>query len=422
MRRASAYRTLPLVAKNLVKSSGGFTAAVIVRAVFQWLLVVVLAKLGGPAEVGAFSALLAVASPTIIFFEFGYRNVYASQTTVPNAWVAIISRILLLVLASAVIVTVGSLYGGIEIELLLAISCTKALESILDLTFLADQRIGRMRYPAIAIAVNACLGFAAFASARLWGAGLAGSILAMGAPTLIILLVSSVSFRKKLQNSKDLESNEVGFQWLVRSGFPTGLAQSISSLSAYLPIFALTAGGHIQEAGQYAVLSYFLVIAQLIMGSMQQVRLSDARKSASLPLTVFRKACTENALIALPISVLTLFAVKFALGPVYGEAFQGGWLSAALVAASIVFLPVSYGTATAMLILGLFNRQLMVTFGTLAVGAVGLVSFFFLSPLTSALTIMVMTVGARAVFGYISIISRATRLERRHRGSQLLFD
>ena len=420
MTRRTAIGSLRAVVARLVKSSGGFTAAVITRAFFQWLIIVVLAKLGGPEEVGAFTALLAIASPSIIFFEFGYRNVYASQATVPNARVAVISRIILLILASAVIVTVGSLYGGIDVELLLAISCTKSLESILDLTFLADQRIGKMGYPALAIAGNASIGFVAFALARFLGADLAVAILAMGGPSLILLVATSASFRSKLQNNDELNSDELGLRWLVRSGFPTGLAQALSSFSAYLPIYALTAGGHIQEAGQYAVLSYFLVISQLIMGSMQQVRLSGARALANLPLTAFKKASIENALIALPISLLSLFAVKYALTPVYGEAFSASWLDAILVAVSIAFLPISYGTSTAMLILGMFNRQLLVTFATLALGSVGLISFFFLPPLTCALIIMVFTVAARAAVGYFAIISRATQLEVEHEQRGLL--
>lgn len=400
-----------VAARKLASSSGGFTAAVITRAFFQWLIIVVLANLGGAEEVGAFTALLAIASPSIIFFEFGYRNIYATQPIVPNAWIAMISRVALLLMASVVIVTVGSLYGGIEIELLVAISATKSLESILDLTFLADQRVGKMGYPALAIAGNAFVGFTAFALTRLSGADLAASILAMGAPSLILILTSAASFRNKLQSNEDLISNNLGLKWLIRSGFPTGLAQAFSVFGAYLPIYALTAGGHIQEAGQYAVLSYFLIIAQLIIGSVQQVRLSSARALSSRPLTAFKKAMTENALIAFPISFFTLFAVKYALGPVYGEAFRTSWLNAILVASSIALLPISYGTSTTMLILGMFNRQLIVTMTTLAIASTGLASFFFLPPLTCALIIMAMTVVARAVVGYFSVIPNASRVE-----------
>lgn len=350
--------------------SASFSAAVLFRAVFQWVVVLVLARVGGAEQLGVYMTLLAIASPITLLFELGYRNIYAAQESVPPVAIAFWSRGGLLVVSSCAIVTVGTVGFGVSIAALLAICFYKAAESLLDLTFLVDQRYGDMIAPAKAILITSCTGSLLFASSALVGLSLELSILLLGAPAGVFAASAIPSLRRKVSARTDLLVGGRGFFWLLRSGVPTGSAQALSSLGAYLPVYYLTAHGQLETVGHYSVLAYFLTVTQLVMSSFQQVRLSAARLSNGTVNSIFVRALTENLAIAAPLSAGSLVAIMFALGPVYGAEFQTDWTAAVIVPMVILVYSGNYATATIMLITGSFWLQLFATLtATVAGGA-----------------------------------------------------
>lgn len=394
----------------------GFTGAILGRAFFQWCIVLFLARLGGAEELGAYATALSLTSPVVIFAELGYRNIYAAQSEVPRFVVAFGTRFAFLGIASATVLVCGHFLLGMDPAILGAFMLWKAAESFLDLTFVVDQRRGKMNGPARAIIISSAIGTASFCVAYWLGLGLAMSVAVMACLTFIVLLSSLPTLLKKIGKDPTLSKGGNSLMWLLKAGSATGGGQAIGSLGAYLPVLFLAASGDQSAVGQYSVLSYFLVVSHLVLSSFQQVRLNAARSLFGKPEQLFWNAMRGNLLVAGLMAAGTLAFLEFGLTYVYGAEFYSTAFQSLILLAAILVLPISYASATVMLIEGRFKSQLFSTLGALVFAAVFMAWPRNGDALTVGIEIMAVYVWARAIVGMALISAPLVRSHNELKG------
>lgn len=133
---------------SLKKNIGASFIGNVVYAVSQWLLLIVLAKLGGEQVIGVYALALAVVSPT---FSLGNMNLRAMQATDTDKSVGFGSyarfRHLSSLVSILVCISVGAIFYKDKIELCLSIVCLafyKYFESQSDLVHGYLQKLERM--------------------------------------------------------------------------------------------------------------------------------------------------------------------------------------------------------------------------------------------------------------------------------------
>jgi O-antigen/teichoic acid export membrane protein len=142
MPATSAHRNLPLTA-NIVWSLSGN----VVYALCQWGILVIIAKIGSPEQVGQFVLGLTIAAPIYGLFYFELRNILASDGSGRFAFCDFLSLVLLGSFASIICVAIVVLIVGYKIEsaiIILAVGCSKSVETISDIYYGLFQKYERL--------------------------------------------------------------------------------------------------------------------------------------------------------------------------------------------------------------------------------------------------------------------------------------
>src|SRR5699024_8507156 len=138
---------------------------ILVYALSQWLLIVVLAKLGTAELVGQFSLGMAITAPIILFSNMQMRNLVAIDSTNEYEFSEYLGTRTLLLLTGLFIVILVAVLGPYTFTLSLVIilvGFSKVIESLSELTHGFFQKIERMDYAGKSLIYKALSSVTAF--------------------------------------------------------------------------------------------------------------------------------------------------------------------------------------------------------------------------------------------------------------------
>ncbi|HVM52619.1 MAG TPA: oligosaccharide flippase family protein, partial [Acidimicrobiales bacterium] len=143
-----------------------------IHAVVQFVMLLALARFGSAAEVGRYAWALALTAPVQLLSNLGLRGLLASDVARSHSLGAyfvlngLTSALALLVSASLALVLVSRSVAAV----VLAVACSKAVESLCEVSYGVFQRSSRMDLIAWSLGWRALLGGGGFVlAAWLWG-------------------------------------------------------------------------------------------------------------------------------------------------------------------------------------------------------------------------------------------------------------
>src|SRR5271165_2677265 len=226
----------------------------------QWGMLIVLAKLGNPEQVGQLALGLAVTGPILLLFSLQLRSIIATDARAEYAFGSYFGLRLFSALAAlgvVGIVTLASGYRGASAAIILLCGLAKAVESISDIVFGLLQRHERMTPIAISQAVKGVLALALFAAGfaitRNVAWGVAGQILSW---TTILFSYDFPQFARLHPGSPLAGWQRPTLARLIHLSLPLGIVMMLISLNASMPRYFVERYRGPAELGIYAAVAY----------------------------------------------------------------------------------------------------------------------------------------------------------------------
>jgi len=247
-------------------------------AISQWLLIVVLARVGSTETVGAFAFALAVTAPIFMFTNLGLRIVQATDSR--REWVFGVylwSRICSSTLGFVLVLITAIIWWDQQdrLSIVIAVAAYKVFESLSDIYYGLYQQQHRNDLIAISLGGGGILTLAALGTAFVITGSLLVSCAAMAAAKLMVLLFFDVKRGARLSILKEdqfhaasTSSTSSDISALLRLAWPLGLVALLGSLATNVPRYAVqdVAGQH--ALGIFAGLSYVLFAGMAVARSV----------------------------------------------------------------------------------------------------------------------------------------------------------
>jgi O-antigen/teichoic acid export membrane protein len=233
----------------------------------QWLLLVVMARLGTSGMVGQFAMGLAVSAPVFLFANLQIRAIQSTDVSDDHSFGEYLG-LRLLTTAAAVLVLCGivaiATYDTSLKRAILAIGLSKAIESISDVYHGNLQRQERMNAVACYLAMKG-LGAVIVAAVLV---KLSGSAFAAGAGmALVFAIVLWFGERRSAAGSR-VRWNWPVFGRLIRMALPLGLVMMLISLTANMPRYFIEGRLGPGAVGVFAALSCLSIAGSTVVNGV----------------------------------------------------------------------------------------------------------------------------------------------------------
>lgn len=251
----------------------------VVYAGCQWAMLVVLAKLGSPVQVGQYSIGLAVTAPIIMLANLQLRGVQATDARDEYTFGQYLSLRLVTTCCAFVIISTIALLGPYQSEtawVIFWIGLAKAAESISDIYFGLFQLEERMDRISRSLLIKgplslAALGGAVYLTGRVsWGA----ACLALAWVALLLTYDARVGrvllrTRHSMHGLRPRRGRKVVSQLAV-TALPLGLVMGLISLNSNLPRYFLEQTFGERELGIFSAIAYLMVAGNTVVGALGQ--------------------------------------------------------------------------------------------------------------------------------------------------------
>lgn len=268
----------------------------------QWLLIIVLARLGTPEIVGQYALGLAITSPIFVFAGCNLRTVQATDVGAGpplSTYLGIRMLTSLAAVTATLFVILWSSYSAGASAAIGVLACAKVLEAIADTVYGQLQQDERMDRIATSMMLRGVLAVAALATAVLATQNAAWSAASMCAASVVVLFGYDLrTLRRSGEGFGALieRLRPRGASWIrdaipvVRVAAPMGVLMTLVSVNAYLPRYWLAHQFTEREIGLFSAIAYMTFAANMAVMALGQTASSRlARLHASRDVHGFRK-------------------------------------------------------------------------------------------------------------------------------------
>lgn len=292
----------------------------VVYAACQWLVLIVLAKLGTAEAVGQFALGLAVTAPVMLLANLQLSALQATDATRSYRFGHYLAlRLITTGLALAVIasVVIGIGFGLKTALVILAVGLAKALESISDAYHGLMQQHGRMERVAWSQMMKGPGSVAAMSVGMLWLGGVVGGTIAQAACWGLLLIaydVRSPAWLRRMEPSVAGMRFMPCWEWralgrLAWLALPLGIVAMLFMLSTTIPRYFVEHRLGERLLGIFAALAYVTIIGQILSNSLGQAAAPRlAQRHAAGDLAGFRWMVLKLAAVGLALGTLGVLA------------------------------------------------------------------------------------------------------------------
>jgi O-antigen/teichoic acid export membrane protein len=262
----------------------------------QWGIVVVLAKLGSPAQVGEYALGLAVSAPIVLFANFQLRALLASDVKGQFAFGQYLT-FRMVTLGAALIAVAGlaafTQPGAHLVGIVIMVGLAQALEFVSDTYYGLMQRLERMDRIAASLLMKGPLSLAALWAAMYFARSVAWAVVGLLLGRFLILLMwdSRLGFAKAQTEPPvtALEWNSGEMLKLLRMALPLGVISMLVALNTSIPRYFVEGRLGSAELGIFSALASLLSAGTLVVAAFgQSIFLPVARACAALDRAKFR--------------------------------------------------------------------------------------------------------------------------------------
>lgn len=242
----------------------------LIVSLLKWLVVVIIAKILTPEDVGAYSLAFAISAPITLFANMKLRSLFITEDSKDQFNDFLRARDLLSILSFFVLVLISVIFYQEYFYLIVVVSLMKIFDLQSDMYYALPHRESEMTYIGKLIILKNLVLFIPFLISIL----LMKSLLLSLAVQLIAQIVFFYMIEKK-RISKDYNiiyckpiiSNVRNIIYL---GIPLGVVQMLFSLNASYPRFLLEYYESLKVLGYFSAIAYILTIGNMMLSAISQ--------------------------------------------------------------------------------------------------------------------------------------------------------
>jgi O-antigen/teichoic acid export membrane protein len=404
-----------------------------VYAVGQWVVIIVLAKIGGARSVGAFTLGVAIATPIVMFTNMQLRALQASDARSEFAFSDYVSlRIVTSAIALGLITLALILlsYPSHIATVVLVVGIAKCIESLSDVLYGYFQKLERFNDVALSLIIRSFVGLSAVVVAMSLTRNVLISASFLAGSWIVVLLLYDIHRTQELLQLQSLKRGVSVRTWLtfskprmkklVKLAWPVGIVMLLVSLNVNIPRLLVERDLGVRQLGFFGALSYPVLLgnmAVLALGESSVPRLS--RAFVANPTQFLRQWALLVVTAAAIGTTCTLLAIKWGpdllrvlYGPSYGRfGTPFVWL---MLSASFTYVGSASGYAlTASRSLKIQVPIFLFTTATTLVGCLILVPTAGLTGAAQALTISSVL---HATLACVSVAAAISKRNKMHSG------
>lgn len=248
-------------------------------AACQWLVLVVIARLGTPTMVGDYALGLAVSAPVVLLANLSLRTVLVTDPNGEHPFRRYLRvRLASMALAMAVIGAAVVLFD-LPVAVVLLIGAAKAYDGVGDIYLGLLQRHHDQRSIAAAQLVNGGLTIALTAALLVGTSSIAWAAAGSAAASLITWVMCCAPFAGRVLDRPDPGARRHthraagGVAELLWTALPLGLASAIISLTVNVPRYALQHRLGAVALGVFAAAGYLVLTGNVLFSAIAQTLL-----------------------------------------------------------------------------------------------------------------------------------------------------
>jgi O-antigen/teichoic acid export membrane protein len=257
----------------------------------QWLIVVVLAKLGTPQKLGEYAWGLAVSAPIVLFANFQLRSLLASDLGERFRFAQYLTfRLVSLSMALGIVALVAELGGSGERALVvILIAAAQAVELVSETYYGLMQKQGWMDRISQSLMYRGALSLAALWITMYSTRSIVWALAALLLGRLFVLF-SWDARRVKFELGISPRGNSDWMLPLFRTALPLGVISMLVSLNANITRYFVEGHRGSTELGMYSAVASLLSAGTLVVSAYgQALFLPVARACVSADRAEFRK-------------------------------------------------------------------------------------------------------------------------------------
>ena len=259
----------------------------------QWLIVVVLAKLGTPQKLGEYAWGLAISAPIVLFANFQLRSLLASDIVERFRFAQYFNfRLVSLGVALGIVGLVAALGGGGEKALVvILVAAAQAVELVSETFYGLMQKQERMDRISKSLMYRGALSLAAMWITMYSTRSVVWALAALLLGRLFVLFTWDAPFEAvKFDVGISAGENNNWMPALFRTALPLGVISMLASLNSNITRYFVEGHGGSAELGMYSAVASLLSAGTLVVSAYgQALFLPVAKACVSADRVEFRK-------------------------------------------------------------------------------------------------------------------------------------
>jgi O-antigen/teichoic acid export membrane protein len=260
----------------------------------QWLIVLVLAKLGTSEQVGEYALGLAISGPIILFANLQLRSLLASDVIERFRFNQYLTfRLLSLGLALIVVAAVATFATDTlrRAGIVLLVAAAQSLEFVSETFYGFMQKHDRMDQVSRSLMYRGPLSLAALCVAMYFTRDLVWALVALTLGRLFVLLVWDARVAGSPVSDLSIGGGDLNAMVpLLRTALPLGVISMLASLNANIPRYFVQADRGTAELGVFSAIAALLSAGTLVVSAYGQAMFVPvARACAALDRSGYRK-------------------------------------------------------------------------------------------------------------------------------------
>lgn len=238
----------------------------LIYALSQWAVVTIIARVGSFQDIGSYALSLAVTAPIILFFNFQYNAILATDSKEEYTFSQYFgSRIINSSIALIIIILVSLSYkdNSEVMVLIILMGFVKYFESLSDLCFGFFQKNNRIDLMGKSQFYRGILNVLIVGILFILTKSVIISVIGL----LLLMLFRLISYDLSNVKKYTTITPDFKFNWivLIKMTYPLGFVSLINSLNTNIPRYFLEYFSDINEVGIYSALAYILTASNLMI-------------------------------------------------------------------------------------------------------------------------------------------------------------
>lgn len=247
------------------------TTGSLTYALSQWLIIVVIAKIGTPEMVGEYSLALAITAPITMFLGGKLRLIYVTDHSELSFADYLNYKYLSSLLAILLIIIIVGFtsYNYSVVMIILLIGLFKIHQDISELLYGVFQKQLKMKFIGISKIIKALMMIVLFTITLYYSNSLILAVLSIVIVSLLILLIYDLKFAKRFVGIR-FKINFITIKDILLLSLPLSIMTLLNSLATNVPRYIIEMRLDLSSLGYFSALLHLIFAGNILIDSLRQ--------------------------------------------------------------------------------------------------------------------------------------------------------